>query len=69
VIFVAGRKSSNGKALFESCKKYNPGSWFISDKKEIQSDWFVKNDKVGICGATSTPMWLMQEVKSALESL
>lgn len=67
VIFVAGKKSSNGKVLFDTCKNNNPSSWFISSKEELKFEWFNENDRVGICGATSTPNWLMQEIKSILE--
>ena len=62
IIFVSGKKSSNGKALFEVCKSENPKSYFIESELEIDPTWFSKLDKVGICGATSTPMWLMQQV-------
>ncbi|MEE1883974.1 4-hydroxy-3-methylbut-2-enyl diphosphate reductase [Pedobacter flavus] len=69
IVFVSGKKSSNGKVLYDVCKKYNQNSYFVSNKDEIDSSWFSTNEKVGICGATSTPMWLMEEVKSQLESL
>lgn len=69
IIFVSGKKSSNGKVLYDVCKKYNPSSYFISNVEELDSTWFSENDKVGICGATSTPMWLMEDVKAKLESL
>jgi len=67
IIFVSGKKSSNGKVLYDVCKKYNKDSYFISNVEELEKCWFNENDKVGICGATSTPMWLMEKVKSALE--
>lgn len=67
IIFVSGKKSSNGKVLYDVCKKHNNDSYFISNVEEIDQTWFAENDKVGICGATSTPMWLMEKVKSALE--
>ncbi|TCD04644.1 4-hydroxy-3-methylbut-2-enyl diphosphate reductase [Pedobacter frigidisoli] len=67
IIFVSGKKSSNGKVLYDVCKKYNDNSYFISNVEELDQSWFAENDKVGICGATSTPMWLMEKVKSALE--
>lgn len=63
VIFVSGKKSSNGKALFEVCKSENPRSYFVESELEINQEWFNPNDSVGICGATSTPMWLMQQVE------
>jgi len=67
IIFVSGKKSSNGKVLYDVCKKYNDDSYFISNVEELDKSWFNEYDKVGICGATSTPMWLMEKVKSALE--
>ena len=62
IIFVSGTKSSNGKMLFLSCKDQNKNSYFVSDIKEIQKKWFNESSSVGICGATSTPRWLMDEV-------
>mgnify|MGYP001792430508 CR=1 FL=1 len=67
VIFVSGTKSSNGKVLYNICKSVNPNTHFISSIGELNSDWFKANNSVGICGATSTPMWLMEEVRDALE--
>ena len=67
IVFVSGKKSSNGKVLYDVCKKYNENSYFISNVEELDQAWFTENDKVGICGATSTPMWLMENVKAALE--
>jgi len=68
VVFVSGKKSSNGKVLYEVCRRVNPNSYFISDPEELSLPMFNKNDSVGICGATSTPMWLMQKVKETLET-
>lgn len=68
IIFVSGKKSSNGKVLYDVCKKYNEHSYFISNIEELDMSWFSVNDKIGICGATSTPMWLMEKVKAKLES-
>ncbi|MDO3644593.1 4-hydroxy-3-methylbut-2-enyl diphosphate reductase [Mucilaginibacter sp. L3T2-6] len=68
IVFVSGRKSSNGKVLFEVCRKHNPNTYFISSAAELQKELFSPGDKVGIAGATSTPMWLMQEVKAELET-
>ena len=68
LILVAGKNSSNGKVLFDECKKINPNSYFISSVNEIKKDWFSKNESVGICGATSTPMWLMLNVEKCLEA-
>ena len=68
IIFVSGKKSSNGKVLFEVCKQVNPNTYFISDPAELESDIFSANETIGICGATSTPMWLMKKVKETIES-
>ncbi|MBC7914293.1 MAG: 4-hydroxy-3-methylbut-2-enyl diphosphate reductase [Pyrinomonadaceae bacterium] len=67
IIFVSGKKSSNGKVLYEVCKKYNAATYFISQPDEIKEIGFIPNEKVGICGATSTPMWLMEKVKALLD--
>lgn len=69
IVFVSGKKSSNGKVLFEVCQKANSESYFISDPAELEVSVFAVGDRVGICGATSTPMWLMKDVKAALEAL
>ncbi len=66
IIFVAGRKSSNGQVLYNICRQSNPESFFIEDETEIRDEWFYNNGKlvesVGVCGATSTPMWLLEQV-------
>jgi 4-hydroxy-3-methylbut-2-enyl diphosphate reductase len=67
IVFVSGSKSSNGKVLYNVCKETNPNTYFVSSVADLKSDWFTEGDTVGICGATSTPMWLMEEVKMALE--
>jgi 4-hydroxy-3-methylbut-2-enyl diphosphate reductase len=67
VVFVSGKKSSNGKVLYDVCLKSNPNTYFISDPAELKPDLFQENDKVGICGATSTPMWLMEKVRDILQ--
>ncbi|PAW91988.1 4-hydroxy-3-methylbut-2-enyl diphosphate reductase [Mucilaginibacter sp. MD40] len=67
VVFVSGKKSSNGKVLYEVCKKHNPNTYFISAVSELKPEMFNPNDTIGIAGATSTPMWLMQQVKAELE--
>tara|TARA_B110000908_G_scaffold110853_1_gene130024 strand:- start:128 stop:1000 length:873 start_codon:yes stop_codon:yes gene_type:complete len=69
VIFVSGQKSSNGKMLYQSCKDENPNSYFISDIKEINNEWFATACSVGICGATSTPRWLMEQVQNSIENI
>lgn len=67
IVFVSGKKSSNGKVLYDVCKKFNNQSYFVSNVEELNLSWFTENDRVGICGATSTPMWLMEKVKTRLE--
>lgn len=69
IIFVSGKKSSNGKALYEVCKNENIRSYFVENEQEIDPVWFKPTDSVGICGATSTPMWLMRNVAKHIEQL
>ena len=68
IVFVSGRKSSNGKILYDVCRQNNLNTYFVSAPDELSPSMFDKNDKVGICGATSTPMWLMEKVKNILLS-
>ncbi|WP_295769749.1 4-hydroxy-3-methylbut-2-enyl diphosphate reductase [uncultured Mucilaginibacter sp.] len=67
IVFVSGKKSSNGKVLFEVCRKHNPDTYFVSAVDELSPEMFKAGDTVGISGATSTPMWLMEQVKAQLE--
>jgi 4-hydroxy-3-methylbut-2-enyl diphosphate reductase len=69
IYFVAGQKSSNGKMLFEECKKSNPNITFISESSAITEPLPSGVRKVGVCGATSTPKWLMEEVASRIREL
>lgn len=69
IVFVSGTKSSNGKMLFLSCKEQNKQSYFVSDTKEIDENWFKNFNSVGICGATSTPRWLMDEVADHIKQI
>ena len=69
IVFVSGQKSSNGKMLYQSCKEENSNSYFISDINEINNEWFSTASSVGICGATSTPRWLMEKVQNAIEKI
>jgi 4-hydroxy-3-methylbut-2-en-1-yl diphosphate reductase len=62
ILFVSGKKSSNGLFLYEVCRSINSRTYFISVKDDIVKDWFTNADSVGVCGATSTPMWLMEEI-------
>jgi 4-hydroxy-3-methylbut-2-enyl diphosphate reductase len=69
IVFVAGTKSSNGKVLFQACKEVNPNTYFVSNQSAIRPEWFGEGERVGVCGATSTPMWLMEEVRDCLRTL
>ena len=66
IIFVSGRKSSNGKVLFNTCKSVNPNSYMIEGPGEIDSSWIEGVTSVGICGATSTPKWLMEQCRDSI---
>lgn len=68
ILFVAGHKSSNGKYLFSVCKEENLNSFHISKVSEIEPEWFIGAESVGICGATSTPNWLMEKVASWVDN-
>lgn len=67
ILFVSGRESSNGKALYQICKQTNPSSYFIAGPEELNENWFTNKSSVGISGATSTPAWLMKEVADELK--
>ncbi len=67
ILFVAGKKSSNGRALYEVCLSINPHSYFIESEEDLDLNWLVGAENVGICGATSTPMWLMERVAGFIE--
>jgi len=69
IIFVSGEKSSNGKILFEECKKENCNTHFVSSENEIKDSWFINAKSVGICGATSTPKWLMEEIAEIIKKI
>ncbi len=67
IIFVGGAKSSNSKVLYEICKNINPNSFFVTNENEVSEDWFsTMPSSVGIFGATSTPLWLMENVKNKI---
>ena len=67
ILFVCGSKSSNGKILFAECLDANPNSHMISNETEIDPQWLVGKHSIGVCGATSTPRWLMAQVKNYVE--
>jgi len=69
VIFVSGKKSSNGKVLYEICKKQNAQTYFVSNIDDLDCQWFAQDQSVGICGATSTPRWLMEKIASKIKSM
>lgn len=69
VIFVCGRKSSNGKVLYNICLEENPRSYNIEEASELVPEWFTDAQTVGVCGATSTPLWLMESVAKQIEKL
>lgn len=66
ILFVAGKKSSNGRALFDVCCSVNPNCHFVSSKDELKAEWFKNFQSVGITGATSTPRWQMDEIANSL---
>ncbi len=65
ILFVSGSKSSNGKVLYAQCKEVNPKTYLITDETELDPEWIKNAESIGICGATSTPRWLMQNVADA----
>ena len=69
VLFVAGAKSSNGKILFGHCLDENPRTYLLADESGLRGEWFDGASTVGICGATSTPRWLMERVRDSLANL
>jgi 4-hydroxy-3-methylbut-2-enyl diphosphate reductase len=69
VVFVCGSKSSNGKALYEVCRRANPNSFMITGATDLRREWFHHAGIIGVCGATSTPRWLMEEVAEKIKSM
>ncbi len=67
VIFVSGRKSSNGRVLCDVCRRANERCYMVEEASELQAEWFEGAESVGICGATSTPRWLMEQVAEAVQ--
>lgn len=68
VIFVCGKKSSNGKILFAECREANANTFMVTNESEIDVEQLIGKQSIGICGATSTPRWLMNRIKEAIES-
>jgi len=69
VVFVGGKFSSNARVLFDVCKKTNERSYFVVSPEEIRMDWFDQAKSVGICGATSTPPWLMEKIAARISNI
>jgi 4-hydroxy-3-methylbut-2-enyl diphosphate reductase len=69
VIFAGGRFSSNARVLFDACKRVNKNSFFVSSPDDIAPEWFIHAQSVGICGATSTPQWLMEKIADRVKQL
>jgi 4-hydroxy-3-methylbut-2-enyl diphosphate reductase len=69
IIFVSGRESSNGKMLYSVCKNINADTHFVSSYEEIDKSWFKGKNSVGICGATSTPKWLIENIRDIISNI
>jgi 4-hydroxy-3-methylbut-2-enyl diphosphate reductase len=69
IIFVSGRESSNGKLLYSVCKNINPDTHFISTPEELEKSWFKGKNSAGICGATSTPKWLIEHIRDIISNI
>jgi 4-hydroxy-3-methylbut-2-enyl diphosphate reductase len=68
-VFVAGKASSNGKVLSDLCRSVNPKTYLVGGPSEILPEWFAGLSTVGVCGATSTPKWLLEQVARAIARL
>ncbi len=66
IVFVSGKESSNGRMLYSVCKSENPNTWFVSSPEEIKKEWFEGRNSVGVCGATSTPKWLIDKIRDTI---
>lgn len=69
IVFVSGRESSNGKMLYSVCRNVNPDTHFVSSPEEIDLSWFKGKNSVGICGATSTPKWLIEKIRDIISNI
>ena len=69
IVFVAGSSSSNGKVLYEWCRSINPRTYRISSPEQLEASWFIGAASAGVCGATSTPKWLLEQVASVIKDL
>ncbi|HKK40766.1 MAG TPA: 4-hydroxy-3-methylbut-2-enyl diphosphate reductase [Bacteroidales bacterium] len=69
IVFVSGKESSNGRMLYSVCKDVNPDTHFVSSPEEIDSSWFINKKSAGICGATSTPKWLIEKIRDIVSNI
>ena len=69
IIFVSGRESSNGKMLYSVCKNINPDTHFVSTPEELDKSWFAGKKSAGVCGATSTPKWLIEDIRDIISNI
>ena len=69
VVFVTGAKSSNGKVLYEECRMVNPNTYRVTDADGLRREWLDQAVSIGVCGATSTPAWLMQQVADRIKEI
>ena len=69
VLFVAGAKSSNGKVLFNECRSVNPNTRLLSRRGDLDPAWIEGAETIGICGATSTPRWLMEDIRDQVNDI
>ncbi len=69
IVFVSGKKSSNGMILYQVCKDINPKTYLVSSSEDLQKFWFQGLSDIGVCGATSTPRWLMEEVGKKIQQI
>ncbi len=69
IVFVSGTESSNGKMLYSICKSVNPLTYFVSSPEEIDQAWFTGKKSAGICGATSTPKWLIENIRDLISNI
>ncbi len=69
IVFVSGKESSNGRMLYSVCKEVNPDTHFVSSPEEIDRSWFINKKSAGICGATSTPKWLIEKIRDTVSNI
>jgi 4-hydroxy-3-methylbut-2-enyl diphosphate reductase len=69
VIFVSGNESSNGKMLYQVCKSVNPATYFVASEADLDKNWFTGKNTVGVCGATSTPKWLIENIRDIVSNI